>query len=68
VFVGSFDIPTLKPLVERFSLPSLNRLGRAATSACVRRRRRREGRRRREPKSQVGVVFSGPFVNNPRER
>ena len=72
VFVGSFDVPTLKPLVERYiaSLPSLNRrekgrdVGMRPPDGVV----EKVVKSGREPKSQVSVVFSGPFVNNPRER
>ena len=72
VFVGSFDVPTLKPLVERYiaSLPSLNRrekgrdVGMRPPDSVV----EKVVKSGREPKSQVSVVFSGPFVNNPRER
>ena len=40
VFVGSFDLPTIKPLVERYlgSLPSLHRKEAGRTSASARRR------------------------------
>jgi zinc protease len=72
VFVGSIDAPTLKPLVERYlaSLPSLNRreqgrdLGIRPPDGVV----EKVVRSGREPKSQVSVVFSGAFVNTPRER
>ena len=41
VFVGSFDLPTIKPLVERYlaSLPAINRKE-AARDVGMRRRRR----------------------------
>jgi zinc protease len=72
VFVGSVDAATLKPLVERYlaSLPSLNRREKGRDVGI----RPPEGvvekivKSGREPKSQVSVVFSGPFVNTPRER
>jgi zinc protease len=72
VFVGSVDVATLKPLVERYlaSLPSLNRreqgrdIGIRPPDGVV----QRVVKSGREPKSQVSVVFSGSFVNTPRER
>jgi zinc protease len=72
VFVGSVDAPTLKPLVERYlaSLPSINRQEKGRDVGI----RPPDGivekivRSGREPKSQVSVIFSGPFVNTPRER
>jgi len=72
VFVGSIEPATLKPLVERYiaSLPSLHRhekgrdLGIRPPDGVV----EKVVKSGREPKSQVGVVFSGPFVNTPRER
>jgi zinc protease len=72
VFVGSIDVPTLKPLVERYlaSLPSINRreqgrdMGIRPPDGVV----EKVVRSGREPKSQVSVVFSGAFVNTPRER
>ena len=72
VFVGSFDLPTIKPLVERYlgSLPSLSRkeagrdVGIRPPSAVVDKLVTKGA----TPKSQVGVVFSGPFANNPKNR
>jgi zinc protease len=72
VFVGSFDVPTIKPLVERYlaSLPSLNRketgrdVGIHPPTGVV----EKEIRKGSTPKSQVGVVFTGQFENNPRNR
>jgi zinc protease len=72
VFVGSFEVAELEPLVTRYlaSLPSLNRreagrdVGIRPPDAVV----EKVVRSGREPKSQVSVVFSGPFVNTPRER
>ncbi len=72
VFVGSFEVPALKPLVERYlaSLPSLNRretgrdIGVRPPDTVV----EKVVRSGREPKSQVSVVFTGPFVNTPRDR
>ncbi len=72
VFVGSFDLATIKPLVERYlgSLPALNRkeagrdVGIRPPSAVVDKLVTKGA----TPKSQVGVVFSGPFANNPKNR
>jgi zinc protease len=66
VFVGSFDLPTIKPLVERYlgSLPSIHRkeswkdVG-VRTPAGVVEKRVEKGI---EPKSESAIVFSGPFV------
>ena len=71
VFVGSFDLPTIKPLVERYlaSLPSLNRkeagrdVGIRPPAGVV----EKEVTTGATPKSQVGVVFTGPFQNNREE-
>jgi zinc protease len=65
VFVGSFDLMTMKPLVERYlgSLPSIRRkeswkdVGvRTATGAVE-----RTVEKGIEPKSVSAIVFSGPF-------
>ena len=72
IFVGSFDLPTIKPMVERYlgSLPSLNRkeagrdVGIHPPPGVV----EKQVVKGREPKSQVGIVFSGTFQNNRRER
>ena len=72
VFVGSFDLPTIKPLVERYlgSLPALHRketgqdVGIRPPAASS----RRKSTKGIEPKSQVGVVFTGPFQNNQKHR
>ena len=72
VFVGSVDVPTLKPLVERYmaSLPSLNRQekGRDRRHSPPDASVEKVGAQRARAKSQVSVIFSGPFVNTPRER
>ena len=65
VFVGSFDVATIKPLVERYlgSLPSIRRketwkdVG-ARTATGVIEKRVEKGI---EPKSLNAIVFSGPF-------
>jgi len=72
VFVGSFDLPTMKPLVERYlaSLPALHRneaakdVGIHPPAGVV----EKEVRRGIEPKSQVSIVFSGTFQNNEMNR
>ena len=72
VFVGSFDLATIKPLVERYlgSLPALNRketgrdVGIRPPSTVV----DKEIKRGSTPRSQVGVIFSGPFQNNEKNR
>jgi zinc protease len=72
VFVGSFDLPTMKPLVERYlaSLPSLNRketgrdLGIRPPTGIV----EKQIAKGSAPRSQVGIVFNGPFQNNLKNR
>jgi zinc protease len=72
VFVGSFDLPTIKPLVEQYlaSLPALHRVengrdvGIRPPPGVV----EKEINKGSTPKSEVGVVFSGPFQNNQRNR
>jgi len=72
VFVGAFDLPTIKPLVERYlaSLPSIRRTEAAVDRgvhppAKVVERQVVKGV---EPKSEVAIVFSGPFENNQMNR
>jgi zinc protease len=72
VFVGSFDLATIKPLVERYlgSLPSINRkeswkdVG-VRTPTGVVEKRVEKGI---EPKSLSAIVFSGPFEFDPVHR
>jgi zinc protease len=72
VLVGSLDLPTIKPLVERYlaSLPVLHRkeagrdVGIRPPTGVV----EKDVTKGSTPKSEVGVVFSGPFQNNPRNR
>jgi zinc protease len=72
VLVGSFDLPTIKPLVEKYlaSLPALNRkeagrdVGIRPPPGVV----EKQVNKGTAPKSQVGVVFTGPFQNNQRNR
>ena len=68
VFVGSFDLATMKPLVERYlaSLPSLHRnesardVGIQPPAGVV----ETQVRKGIEPKSQVSIVFTGSFEND----
>jgi zinc protease len=72
VFVGSFDLATMKPLVERYlgSLPALHRnetakdVGMHPPAGVV----EKQVRRGIEPKSQVSIVFTGPFQNDEMHR
>ncbi|MCM3880301.1 MAG: insulinase family protein [Vicinamibacterales bacterium] len=72
VFVGSFDLATMRPLVERYlaSLPSLHRnesakdVGMRPPAGVV----ERQVRKGIEPKSQVSIVFTGPFQNDEMHR
>ena len=72
VFVGSFDLATMKPLVERYlaSLPALNRremvkdVGVHPPTGVV----EQQVKRGIEPKSQVSIVFTGSFQNDEAHR
>jgi zinc protease len=72
VIVGSFDLPTIKPLVERYlgGLPSIRRketwkdVG-AKTATGVIDKTVEKGI---EPKSQAAIVFTGPFEWNQTQR
>ena len=72
VFVGSFDLPTMKPLVERYlgSLPSLRRnemakdVGMRPPAGVV----EKQVKSGIAPRSQVSIVFSGPFQNDEQHR
>jgi zinc protease len=72
VFVGSFDVATMRPMVERYlaSLPALNRketardVGIRPPSGIV----EREVRKGIEPRSQVSIVFTGSFQNTEMNR
>jgi zinc protease len=72
VFVGSFDVAAMKPLVERYlaSLPALHRnesakdVGIRPPAGIV----EREVRKGIEPKSQVSIVFTGTFQNDEMSR
>jgi zinc protease len=72
VFVGSFQVDAIKPLVERYlaSLPSLRK-----TESAVDRGIRpppgvveQQVVKGLEPRSQVAIVFSGPFQHDPAQR
>jgi zinc protease len=72
VFVGSFDVATMKPLVERYvaSLPALHGhetardVGIHPPTGVV----EKQVRRGLDPKSQVSIVFTGPFENDEMHR
>jgi zinc protease len=72
VFVGSFDLPTIKPLVEKYlgSLPSIKRkeswkdIGVRTPNDVVIKRVEKGV----EPKSISAIVFSGPFEYNQTNR
>jgi zinc protease len=72
VFVGSFDLAVMKPLVEKYlaSLPALRRnetwkdVGIRPPKGVV----QKTVRKGIEPKSQEGIVFTGPFQNDPAHR
>jgi len=72
VFVGNFDVATMKPLVERYigGLPSLHRteapkdIGMHPPAGVV----NNVVRSGIEPRSQVSIVFSGPFQDDEQHR
>jgi zinc protease len=72
IFVGSFDIPTIKPLVEKYlgSLPSIHRkeswkdVGVREPSDVVVKRVEKGV----EPKSISAIIFNGPFEYNQQNR
>ena len=72
VFVGSFDLPTMKPLVERYlgALPSIHRkemwkdVGVRPPTGVV----EKTVEKGIEPKSETAIVFSGPFVYDQMHR
>ncbi len=72
VFVGSFDLPTMKPLVERYlgGLPSTRRketwkdVGVRMPEGVV----EKQVQKGIEPKSQAAIVFSGPFRYDQTQR
>ena len=72
VFVGSFDVAAMKPLIERYlaSLPSIHRVEAAVDRGVhpppgVVERQVVKGV---DPRSQVAIVFSGPFQNDQMHR
>ena len=72
VFVGNFDVQEIKPLVERYvaSLPSIHRVEAAVDRGVhpppgIVERQVVKGV---EPRSQVAIVFSGPFQNDEAHR
>jgi zinc protease len=71
-FVGSFDVPTIKPLIEKYlgSLPSIHRkeswkdVGvREPNDVVVKRVEKGV-----EPKSISAIIFNGPFEYSPNNR
>jgi len=72
VFVGSFDLPTMKPLVEKYlgSLPSTHKtemvkdVGIRPPAGVV----ERQVKSGIAPRSQVSIVFTGPFQNDEQHR
>jgi zinc protease len=72
VFVGSFDLAMMKPLVEQYlgSLPALGRketwknVGMTPVKGVV----EKSVKKGIEPQSQVAMVFSGPFQWNREQR
>ncbi len=72
VFVGSFDLATIRPLVERYvgSLPALHKtesvkdVGLHPPTGVV----EKQVKRGIEPKSQVSIVFTGAFQNDEAHR
>ena len=72
VFVGSFDLPTMKPLVERY-LGALPSTGRKETWKDVGMTRPKGVVEKRvdkgiEPKSRARIVFAGPFQYDQERR
>jgi zinc protease len=72
VFVGTFDLQTMKPLVERYlgGLPTIRRketwrdVGVRMPTGVV----AKKVEKGIEPKSQVAIVFSGPFEYDQTQR
>ena len=71
-FVGSFDLDTLKPFVERYlaTLPALHRketwkdIGARYATGVI----EKKVEKGIEPKSQTVIVFTGPFQYNQEQR
>ena len=72
VFVGNFDLATMKPLVERYlaTLPSIHRkenwkdVGVRPASGVIEKKVEKGS----EPKSLAAIVFSGPFEDDQTHR
>jgi zinc protease len=72
VFVGSFDLATMKPLVERYlgGLPSIHRketwkdVGAKNPTGII----EKTVEKGSEPKSQTALIFTGPFQFDPTHR
>src|SRR6185503_9331788 len=72
IFVGNFDLATMKPLVERYlaTLPSIHRkenwkdVGVRPASGVIEKRVEKGS----EPKSLAAIVFSGPFEDDQTHR
>src|SRR5215471_15745762 len=72
VFVGSFDVATMKPLVERYlgGLPSTNHketwkdIGARPPSGVI----EKTVQKGIEPKSETAIVYTGPFQYDPVHR
>jgi zinc protease len=72
VFVGSFEVPAIKPLVERYigGLPSTGRketwkdVGARSPVGVI----EKTVEKGIEPKSQTAIVFTGPFEYDPTHR
>jgi zinc protease len=72
VFVGNFDLATMKPLVERYlaTLPSIHRkenwkdIGVRPASGVIEKKVEKGS----EPKSLAAIVFSGPFEDDQPRR
>lgn len=72
VFVGTFDLATIKPLVEQYlgALPSTRRVE-TWKNAGIRPPKgvvQKTVMKGVEPKSQAGIVFTGPFQYDPQHR
>jgi zinc protease len=71
-FVGSFDLATMRPLVERYlgGLPSIRRqetwkdVGARNPTGVI----ERTVEKGIEPKSQTAIIFTGPFEYDPAHR
>src|SRR6185436_709212 len=72
VFVGSFDLATMKPLIERYlgGLPSIHRtetwkdIGARSPVGVI----EKKVEKGIEPKSQTTMIFTGPFQYDPAHR